>query len=202
MKKIRMVALATIALVVALEIRARPRASDQATAATAGPQYTPDNRLIRPQGYREWIFVSSGLGMSYSLGADGSGQSPMFTNVFVEPSAYRHYMTTGRWPDKTIFVLEEYSSASHGSINKQGHYQDAFMGIEAEIKDESRFPETWAYFGFGAGGKTASAFANSECWSCHNQNGAVENTFAQFYPTLLQVAKSKGTVKANWGPSR
>jgi len=174
-------------------LRAGP---DQKAGVTPELQYTSDNRLIRPQGYREWIFISSGLGMSYTSAAEGGDTSPVFTNVFVEPSAYRQYLATGRWPDNTIFVLEEYSSASHGSINKQGRYQDAFIGVEAEVKDESRFAEKWAYFGFGINGKSATAFPKSACWSCHNQNGAVENTFAQFYPTLRDVARAKGTFKA------
>ena len=29
------------------------------------PQFTKDNRLTRPADYREWIFLSSGLGMTY-----------------------------------------------------------------------------------------------------------------------------------------
>src|SRR2546426_1369649 len=29
------------------------------------PQYTSDNKLLPPKNFREWIFLSSGLGMSY-----------------------------------------------------------------------------------------------------------------------------------------
>jgi hypothetical protein len=36
--------------------------------------------------------------------------------------------------------------------------------------------------------------ANSACNSCHNQNAAVENTFVQFYPTLLEIATHRGTL--------
>jgi len=38
--------------------------------------------------------------------------------------------------------------------------------------------------------------STTDCQSCHSQNGAVDNTFVQFYPTLLEVAKQKGTLKA------
>jgi hypothetical protein len=31
----------------------------------SGPQFTKDNELVRPDHYREWIWLSSGLGMSY-----------------------------------------------------------------------------------------------------------------------------------------
>ena len=33
------------------------------------------------------------------------------------------------------------------------------------------------------------------CVECHTKNTAVERTFVQFYPTLLDVARKMGTVK-------
>ena len=51
----------------------------------------------------------------------------MFTNVFVKPASYDYYLANGKWPDKTIFVLEEYGSTSQGSINKHGSYQTGFL---------------------------------------------------------------------------
>jgi hypothetical protein len=55
----------------------------------------------------------------------------------------------------------------------------------------------WAFFGFHAGEESAAAFPKSQsCYSCHASNGAVDNTFVQFYSTLLDIAKQKGTLKA------
>ena len=34
------------------------------------------------------------------------------------------------------------------------------------------------------------------CYSCHAAHAAVDTTFVQFYPTLLPIAKSKGTLSA------
>ncbi|HVN81591.1 MAG TPA: cytochrome P460 family protein [Terriglobia bacterium] len=167
------------------------------------PEFTEKNQLIRPKNYREWIFVSSGLGMSYTQTTPTDGHRPSFDNVFVEPSAYRTFLRTGRWPDKTIFVLEVRSSSSHGSINLAGSFQDALVGVEAEVKDESRFPEKWAYFSFDENGRlkdTATALPKESCFSCHHTNGAVENTFTQFYPTLHPVAISKGTLNPGYKP--
>ena len=39
----------------------------------------------------------------------------------------------------------------------------------------------------------------ASCQKCHSENTAVEQTFVQFYPTLFEVAKAKGTVKSTWG---
>src|SRR5581483_9546061 len=71
-----------------------------------GPQYAAGtNNLIRPVNYREWIFLGSSLGLNYP--APGAAQGPaQFNNVFVNPSSYRAFMQTGKWPDKTTWVLE------------------------------------------------------------------------------------------------
>lgn len=89
---------------------------------------------------------------------------------------------------------------SEGCINKGGNYQGEIVGIEAEVKD-SRFPGNWRFFGFGRGGTNASATAvpqDASCYTCHKANGAVENTFVQFYPELMAVARQKGTVNAGY----
>ncbi|HXL22229.1 MAG TPA: cytochrome P460 family protein [Candidatus Dormibacteraeota bacterium] len=176
-------------------IHAAPAAAPTAAAAD-GPQFDSDGSLMRPEGYRRsWIFLSSGFGMSYTAGMNGS---PQFTNVFVNPSPYDYFVANGRWPDKTMFVLEEYDSTSHGSINKSGSYQQALGGLVVEVKDEQRFPDKWAYFGFGDDGKTAKAMAPAKnaCWKCHEDHAAVEHSFVQFYPEMLKIAQAKGTIKA------
>ena len=67
------------------------------------PEYTSDNHLLPPKNFREWIFLSAGLGMSYT---PGSGDHQMFTNVFVPQWAYSEFLKSGKWPDKTMFVVE------------------------------------------------------------------------------------------------
>ena len=162
------------------------------------PRYTSDGQLMRPENYREWIFLSSGLGMTYGPAASANPNSPLFDNVFVTPTAYKAFQSTGTWPDKTMFVLEIRSAATEGSINKGGHFQTSLVVIEASVKDEARFRGRWAFFDFGRDMKTqVAALPRTErCYACHTDNGAVDNTFVQFYPTLLEVATKMGTVKA------
>jgi hypothetical protein len=194
-----------LAVLAALTVAMRAGRSD-AVAAPASPssdaqingaaQFTSDGKLIRPENYRRWVYVSSGFGMSYNPDAGGNG-APAFTNVFVAPTAYDYFQANGKWPDKTMFVLEIYGSTSHGSINQRGSYQESLKGLDVELKDESRFPDKWAYFGFSNEAKTASAATPGKngCWNCHDQNAAVEHSFVQFYPELLKVAREKGTIK-------
>lgn len=168
------------------------------------PQFTADNRLLQPEGYRDWIYLSTGYGMGYSTpsgmeGPAAAAKRPQFFDtVFVDPAAYREFLKTGQWPDKTIFVLEVRAAADKVSIDQRGYTQGELLALEAAVKDVSRFPEKWAYFGFMEGGKlqaTAEALPQSGCWSCHNKNGGVDNTFVQFYPTLRPVAEAKGTFR-------
>ena len=156
------------------------------------PQYTGQNRLLPPQNYRDWVFLSSGLGMNYS---PVPGSHDMFTNVFVPQWAYQAFLKSGKWPDKTMFVVEERGAQSKGSINKHGNFQTDLMGIGVEVKDESRFPEKWAYFNFDEDTKSSSANPKQACWQCHEDHAAVEHSFVQFYPTLKPVAKKFGTYK-------
>jgi Cytochrome P460 len=162
------------------------------------PRFTNDGKLIRPQGYREWVFVTSGLGMTYGARPSTSQeQDPRFDNVFVSRAAYDSFRQHGTWPDKTVFVLEIRTSHSKGSINRGGHFQGDVDGVEVEVKDSSRFKGNWAFFDFSEGEAAAAPLPpTAACYSCHARNGAVDNTFVQFYPTLLDVAKRKGTFKS------
>ncbi len=174
---------------------ARVQAGDAAMAqgtTAAGPQYDASGKLLRPADYREWIYVSSGFGMSYG---PGGTDHPQFTNVFVTPASYRYFLQNATWPDKTVFALEEYSSTSHGSINQSGHYQSSQAGLVAEVKDESKGADRWAFYAFGGDTQAASAISRDNCLACHAKNAAVDNTFVQFYPKLLAVAYDKGTVR-------
>lgn len=164
-------------------------------------RYTPKGELIKPADFREWVFLSAGLGMNYNpqgAGAANPARPPAFTNVYVNPSSYRAFMRTGAWPDKTIFILEVRGSASEGSINKAGRYQAELRAIEAEVKDSSR-PFPWAYYDFGATDDRAEPLPKSApCYECHSTKAAVEQSFVQFYPTLMDIARQMKTVNKTY----
>ena len=106
-----------------------------------------------------------------------------------------------------MFVLEVRSSTTKGSINKGGHYQEDVVGLEAHVKDEARFPNKWAFFDLGTSAPSAKPLAaNSRCQTCHAKSAAVDDTFVQFYPTLIPVAKAKhvqvdGRSRRQWAVS-
>ena len=163
-----------------------------------GPRYD-GMRLLRPVDYREWPFLGAGLGLTYNE-SNTPNAAPPFTNVFVNPSSYRSFLETGVWPNQTVFVLESRRSETNAAPNVGGRFQGEMLGLEAEVKD-SKFADGWAFFNFGRAPALDMAAAPlagdavAACVECHTQHTAVERTFVQFYPTLLEVARRKGTVK-------
>lgn len=170
------------------------------------PVYAPDGRLLRPTNYREWVYVTTGLGMTYGPAETAKGQEPRFDNVFVTRAAYREFLETGTWPDRTMFMLEVRTAEANVSINNGGRTQGPLRALEAAVKDRKRFPDGgWGYYSFdGADGLLESATAlpaTTSCYLCHREKAAVENTFVQFYPTLFEVAKRRGKVRPDYDPA-
>jgi hypothetical protein len=191
-------------LVVCLAAGLRPEALQGGAQAAAKadapyvPAYAQDGRLLYPAHYREWVFLSSGVDMSYNPKVIASGQT-VFDNVFVNPEAYAKFVQTGTWPDKTVLVLEARMGMEKGSINHLGHYQGTqVMGFEVHVKDESRFPGKWAFFDFDDQVSGSLFPKEASCYSCHADHAAVDTTFVQFYPTLLPIAQRKQTLSASY----
>ncbi len=165
-------------------------------AAQDDPQYTKDGMMRLPANYREWIFLSSGLAMTYGPAGQTNAQgNPRFDNVFVSPASYKSFLKTGTWADKTMMILEVRDSDSHVSINTGGQVQTGLAAIEVHVKDSARFKGGWAFFAFEKSETAKLIPTTANCYSCHQQHGSVDTTFVQFYPTLIDVAKQKGTFK-------
>jgi hypothetical protein len=170
------------------------------TPAAYTPTYTAAGDLVPPLDYRNWVYLTTGFNMSYTpkTASDGSAMQ-MFDNVFVNPEAYRSFLETGTWPDKTVMVLESRGAASKGSINKSGHFQAGdIMGMEVHVRDEKRFPGKWAFFDVASETKATLFPQTANCYSCHADHAAVDTTFVQFYPTLLPIAQKKNTLSPKY----
>jgi hypothetical protein len=155
------------------------------------PTYTSKGDLNAPTHYREWVYLTSGLDMSYTS-STAPADMHMFDNVFVNPSSWRSFQATGTWPDKTTLVFEIRGAQNPVSINKRGHTQAAdIMGEEIHVKDH----DVWSFYDLANGAATASFIARpASCYTCHESHAAVDTTFVQFYPTLLPVAQQKHTL--------
>jgi len=107
--------------------------------------YSTDGQMNFPANYREWVYLTSGLGMSYSATAP---EHARFDNVFVNPTAYKAFLATGTWPDKTVLVLEIRAAESKVSIDHHGQSQTTeVVALEAHVRDE-KLPGKWGFFEF------------------------------------------------------
>ena len=152
--------------------------------------------MLRPEAYREWIFVGSSTGLNYSPNPApaSSNSSEDYKHVYINPAAYREFTRTGKFPDGTVMVLEIAKAAMKNEPGLQGSYAGEYIALEASVKDSKRFPGGWAYFGFtDMGGKAlakAKPFPDSACLSCHQNKASTDHVFTQFYP-VLNAARSK-----------
>ncbi len=193
--RVTTIAVCLLCLATAVSLCRRPGPIAHA-AATGAPAYAANGDLLPPRDYREWIYLTSGIDMSYAPKTMAMPDHSMFDNVFVNRAAWHSFMATGTWPDKTVMVLEVRGAKSKGSINQRGHFQDTeIMGFEVHVKDEAHFPGKWAFFDFDSPDKNGTLIPEkAPCYTCHAAHAAVDTTFVQFYPTLLPIAKEKGTL--------
>jgi hypothetical protein len=165
--------------------RTAPAASDAVT-----PRYGADRALQLPANYREWVFVGSSLGLSYDAAPD---DHEMFHETLMEPTAYRHFVATGEFREGTMLVLMLHGTETGVLPGRRGRFAGEIHGVEMAVKDKTRTPEGWAYYGFGGMGGTTATSAQpapaNACFSCHKQHAARDNVFLQFYPLLAEAAK-------------
>jgi hypothetical protein len=179
-------------------------------AAPDAPLKLPFNErgeLQRPADYREWVFLNSALGLTYGPNRSRPGEAPRFSNVFVNPAAYRAFQQTGQWPDGTFFLLEVRASEQPVAATAGSSTQASRVALEAAVRDSSRFGgEGWAYFSFSERGQlrdtTAPLARSASCYACHEAHGAVQWTFTQFYADAFEHARQLGTVRRDYDPQR
>ena len=166
-----------------------------AAAPSPDARFTPDGRFRPPADYREWVFLSSGLDMAYTDAPAAAGHA-VFDNVFVDPGSWAAFKRTGRWPDGTVFILENRLGASQGSINRRGHFQSAeVLGVEAHVRDAARFKGGWGFFALSGETPAEQIPYGAACYACHEAHGAVDTSFTQFYPIARGIAEAAGTLK-------
>ena len=170
-------------------------ASEAPKSGMAVPEYDSAGALLRPRAFYTWVFVGTSIGLNYSENGRPQAGPGTFHNIYTQPEAYHEYLRTGKFPEKTMFVMPLYKPAQKVSINKQGYFEGDLTDLDASVKDHEHFPEGWAYFNFSSGeGKLvdkAKAFPKAMCYSCHSEHAAHDNVFTQFYPVLRDREKAK-----------
>lgn len=159
----------------------------------AKPTFDDKGRLNRPDiSYREWVYIGTPLTPNDLNPPEAP--FPEFHNVYIHPSDFHHWKRTGKFPDGTVIIKELTSVGSKQAVSGAGYFMGEFTGLEATVKDSTRFkdePGYWAYFTFGHSyplADTAEAFPAAACNGCHEASAADDFVFTQYYP-VLRAAK-------------
>ena len=158
-----------------------------------GPHFK-DGELVRPENYREWVFV--GTPLTPNDMNNGKAAFPEFHNVYIDPGSYSAWKKTGKFPQGTMIAKELVSVGSKAAVSGQGYFMGEYLGLEVTVKSKKHFPDepgNWAYFSFGKQPKlaaTAKAFPTATCAACHKAAAADDMVFTQYYP-VLRAAKGK-----------
>ena len=181
---------ASAAILLALTASSTPTSS--AAENTAFFFFNSDGELVRPEGYREWVYVGTPLTPNELNPPEAP--FPEFHNVYIDPESWAHYKATGEFRDGTILVKELVSVGSNVATSGNGFFMGDFSGLEATIKSSELFPDepgNWAYFSFGHSlplAESAEPFPTGSCNTCHEVSAAEDFVFTQFYPVLRAAA--------------
>ena len=117
-----------------------PVSAASVTALQAKPySFDSEGRLIRPVGYRQWVYVGTPLTPNELNPPEAP--FPEFHNVYIDPVSYAHYAETGTFREGTIIIKELVSVGSKAAVSGKGYFMGEFVGLEATIKDSEPFPE-------------------------------------------------------------
>jgi len=159
-----------------------------AQAPLPAPSYADDGALNFPPDTATWVYMGTTLGGDYNDAPFDPAAPATFGIVQMEPSAYRYFIDNGSYADGTMFLLSFYDSAAKSEPQLQGFVQGDLQNQEIHVIDKARFAEGRGFFFYRGGGTVTSVTAKipdgSDCVSCHNEHGAYDGTFTQFYPIL------------------
>jgi hypothetical protein len=176
------------------------------------PRYAAGGDLLVPNGFDTWVFVGSNLGLSYTPDAAAAAAPPQrpprqfFHNVSINKAAYDHFSAYGRFPEKTVLVMQVFEAADKEPRNvlASGVFNGRRVGLEVAVKNRSR-PDgkttPWAYYNFTDPSDrskvlaSATAFPDEDCANCHQRHASIDNVWVQFYPTLRDKRQPNPTLQ-------
>jgi hypothetical protein len=166
-------------------------------------QFNEAGELIRPGGWREWVFVGSPVTPN-SLNS-GAAPFPEFHSVYIDPVSWAHWKKTGNFREGTLIAKELTTVGATSATSGNGFFNGELQGFEISHKDSTRYSEEsdgWAYYSFGHKpepyANSTAAMPNAACAACHTGAAADDMVFTQYYP-ILRAAKKAGNAGAGVG---
>ena len=173
--------------------------SDEKYEAT----FNSDGELIRPAGWREWVFVGSPLTPNSLNGGEAS--FPEFHSVYIDPESWAHWKKTGTFREGTMFAKELTLVGATAATSGVGFFNGDLQGFEIAHKDSKRYSKDsggWAYYTFGHKpepyASATVAQPTAACAACHTAAAADDMVFTQYY-SILVAAKGAGEAGAGVG---
>jgi hypothetical protein len=194
MLRARIYLIAVAAIVTTAFVAHAGQSDVSASSSSNEATYTPDGSLEYPKQTERWMTLGTSIGGRYAEGAFDPKNPGTINIVQIEPDAYRVLRDTGHYPDGTMLLLTFYDARSKTDPQLKGFVQGDLQSREIHVLDRKRFPEEGgAFFMFsGTDPKVGARQAvGSACFQCHTQHGKLDATFAQFYPSIRDLTRSK-----------
>ena len=166
-------ALAACAIVSLVSVSVYAQMRSVSPAMVAGVAvFETGSVLERPQGYATWVVAGTTARGQHTHG-----------KVFIDPTAYREYAATGRFPQGTVMVWERAAQASTPASEPHGS-----SSLLVSVKDGARFDNGWGFYDFsgtdGSATATAAPADAGDCGTCHKRDAETDHVFTQSYPPL------------------
>ena len=165
--------------------------------------FNADGELIRPAGWREWVFVGSPLTPNSLNG--GAAPFPEFHSVYIDPKSWEQSKKTGTFREGTMIAKELTLVGDTAATSGIGFFNGELQGFEIAHKDTNRYSKDtggWAYYTFGHKpepyANSTAAMPTAACAVCHTAAAAEDMVFTQYYP-ILRAAKGAGDKGAGVG---
>jgi hypothetical protein len=161
-------------------------------------RFDTDGKLQKPADLANWVFLGASLGMGYNPGSFNAARPGQFQIVLMEPTAYRHFVQTGRYAPGSMFLLSFYDAdTQRRSINQNGFTQADLTNYEIHLIDPARNADGHVFYPFGTTTTAAGPLPpGNACARCHTAHGAFDGTFAQFYPTIRPLIPQEALERA------
>lgn len=172
--------------VVVAWIAAIPSLAQDTTTVLSVAKLTAEGKLQKPADLANWVFLGTSLGMGYNPGSFNAARPGQFQVVLMEPTAYRHFVQTGKYAPGSMFLLSFYDAdVQQRSVNQNGFTQAELTNYEIHLVDPAKSADGRVFYLFSADATEGNPLPpGNACARCHLDHGAFDGTFAQFYPTI------------------
>ena len=110
--------------------------------------FTGDGALLRPDGYREWVFI--GATVQPKEINPTAPYAPGIKRTYMDRESFAHWKKTGAFRDGAMIVQERVKEKREEFMNAEGYFEGETLGLQVMVKDPKRFPDTvWGFFSYG-----------------------------------------------------